>query len=191
MSNVSSNQMQIPVTIVSGFLGSGKTTLISYVLQELGERKVAVIENEFSEAGIDGDLLANADGQIVEINNGCICCTVGSDLVRRAVRSPRLHQELHVAVPADVLLGRASHDPADGQLVEGFIDLCFEDGDGLVVVDYKTDAIPAAAVGARTAYYAPQLAAYERAIAEATGATGSAKPLFLHPDGAAVEGRSS
>ena len=95
---------------------------------------------------------------------------VGSDLVRRAVRSPRLHQELHVAVPADVLLGRASHDPADGQLVEGFIDLCFEDGDGLVVVDYKTDDVPSqAALDAALDRYAPQGAVYALLLEAATG----------------------
>jgi len=95
---------------------------------------------------------------------------VGSDLVRRAVRSPRLHRELHVAVPADVLLGGASHGPAEGELVEGFIDLCFEDGDGLVVVDYKTDDVPSqAALDAALDRYAPQGAVYALLLEAATG----------------------
>lgn len=72
----------IPVTIVTGFLGSGKTTLINQILREERDTKIAVIENEFGEAGVDSDLLLDTDGLIVEINNGCICCTVGSDLSR-------------------------------------------------------------------------------------------------------------
>jgi len=73
----------IPVTILTGFLGSGKTTLLNRILTEQHGQRVAVIENEFGEAGIDNDLLVQEEGeQIVEMNNGCICCTVRGDLVR-------------------------------------------------------------------------------------------------------------
>ena len=73
----------IPVTILTGFLGSGKTTLLNRILQEPHGRRIAVIENEFGEEGIDNDLLVQDRGeQIVEMNNGCICCTVRGDLVR-------------------------------------------------------------------------------------------------------------
>ncbi len=72
----------IPVTILTGFLGSGKTTLLNRILGENHGEKIAVIENEFGEAGIDNELLLSADDQIVEMNNGCICCTVRGDLVR-------------------------------------------------------------------------------------------------------------
>ena len=72
----------IPVTILTGFLGSGKTTLLNRILTEQHGQKIAVIENEFGEAGIDSDLLINSEEQIVEMNNGCICCTVRGDLVR-------------------------------------------------------------------------------------------------------------
>lgn len=73
----------IPVTILTGFLGSGKTTLLNYILKQSHGHRIAVIENEFGEAGIDNELLVQEPGeQIVEMNNGCICCTVRGDLVR-------------------------------------------------------------------------------------------------------------
>lgn len=74
---------RVPVTILTGFLGSGKTTLLNYVLQQPHGYRIAVIENEFGETGIDNELLiSDASEQIVEMNNGCICCTVRGDLVR-------------------------------------------------------------------------------------------------------------
>ena len=72
----------IPTTILTGFLGSGKTTLLNKILKDDHGLKIAVIENEFGEEGIDNDLLLQGDEQIVEMNNGCICCTVRGDLVR-------------------------------------------------------------------------------------------------------------
>ena len=73
----------IPVTILTGFLGSGKTTLLNHILKEPHGHRIAVIENEFGEAGIDNELLVqDRDEQIIEMNNGCICCTVRGDLVR-------------------------------------------------------------------------------------------------------------
>ena len=76
-------QEMVPVTILTGFLGSGKTTLLNRILKEQHGRRIAVIENEFGEAGIDNELLVQDTGeQIVEMNNGCICCTVRGDLVR-------------------------------------------------------------------------------------------------------------
>ena len=73
---------QVPVTILTGFLGAGKTTLLNRILTERHGEKIAVIENEFGEVGIDNALLLTGDEQIVEMNNGCICCTVRGDLVR-------------------------------------------------------------------------------------------------------------
>ena len=73
----------IPVTILTGFLGSGKTTLLNYILKQPHGHRIAVIENEFGEAGIDNELLIQEQGeQIIEMYNGCICCTVRVDLVR-------------------------------------------------------------------------------------------------------------
>jgi G3E family GTPase len=74
---------QIPVTVLTGFLGAGKTTLLNRILKEQHGHKIAVIENEFGPEGIDNELLvADTNEQIVEMNNGCICCTVRGDLVR-------------------------------------------------------------------------------------------------------------
>jgi len=73
----------VPVTILTGFLGSGKTTLINRVLKEQHGQRIAVIENEFGEAGVDNDILLSETGeQIIEMNNGCVCCTVRGDLIR-------------------------------------------------------------------------------------------------------------
>ncbi len=73
----------IPVTILTGFLGSGKTTLLNHILKADHGYRIAVIENEFGEAGIDNELLVqDSEEQIVEMNNGCICCTVRGNLVR-------------------------------------------------------------------------------------------------------------
>jgi G3E family GTPase len=79
---MSANKL-IPVTILTGFLGAGKTTLLKRILTEQHGMRIAVIENEFGEEGIDNDLLVrDSEEQIVEMNNGCICCTVRGDLVR-------------------------------------------------------------------------------------------------------------
>jgi G3E family GTPase len=73
----------VPVTILTGFLGSGKTTLVNRILKEQHGHRIAVIENEFGEAGVDNEILLNETGeQIIEMNNGCVCCTVRGDLIR-------------------------------------------------------------------------------------------------------------
>ena len=71
----------IPVTILTGFLGAGKTTLLKRILTEDHGHRIAVIENEFGEESIDNDLLFHDQTeQIIEMNNGCLCCTVRGDL---------------------------------------------------------------------------------------------------------------
>ncbi len=72
----------IPVMVLTGFLGSGKTTLLNRILSEQHGRKIAVIENEFGEVGVDNDLVVGAEEEIFEMNNGCLCCTVRGDLIR-------------------------------------------------------------------------------------------------------------
>jgi len=80
---VNASAAQVPVTVLTGFLGAGKTTLLNRILTEQHGHKIAVIENEFGPEGIDSELLVSDPGeQIVEMNNGCICCTVRGDLVR-------------------------------------------------------------------------------------------------------------
>ena len=76
------NQRRVPVTILTGFLGSGKTTLLNRILTEQHGKRIAVIENEYGEVGIDQALVINADEEVFEMSNGCICCTVRGDLIR-------------------------------------------------------------------------------------------------------------
>ncbi len=72
----------IPVTVLTGFLGAGKTTLLNRILTEDHGRRYAVIINEFGELGVDHDLVVDADEEVFEMNNGCVCCTVRGDLIR-------------------------------------------------------------------------------------------------------------
>lgn len=72
----------IPVSIITGFLGSGKTTLLNHILTQQQGLKTAVLVNEFGEIGIDNELIIKSDDDIVELNNGCICCTINDDLVK-------------------------------------------------------------------------------------------------------------
>ncbi len=134
--------------------------------------------------GLDGAVAAQcaAEGVVkhAEVVRALVESALSSEPVLRAATRPHW-REPYVGLAQD-----------DGSVLEGFVDLVYRDDNGsLVVVDYKTDAIPDAAVGARAAYYAPQLAAYERATAEATGKTVFARALFLHPDGVAIEGPPS
>lgn len=72
----------IPVSILTGFLGAGKTTLVNHILRERHGYRFAVIVNEVGEIGIDGDLITRQEEEIVQLSNGCLCCTVRKDLVR-------------------------------------------------------------------------------------------------------------
>ena len=74
--------LPIPVTVLSGFLGAGKTTLLRYLLRAEHGLKIAVIENEFSEASIDTQLLGDEPVQVMTLANGCVCCTIHTDLTK-------------------------------------------------------------------------------------------------------------
>jgi G3E family GTPase len=103
---------KIPVTVITGFLGAGKTTLVNHLLQQWGSEEIGVIVNEFGEVGIDGELILANEEILIEIRNGCVCCTVRTDLVagvkamlsRDGVRLNRLIIETSgLADPAPVL----------------------------------------------------------------------------------------
>ncbi|WP_275783232.1 cobalamin biosynthesis protein CobW [Pararhizobium gei] len=87
MTTAKSAQGKIPATVITGFLGAGKTTMIRNILQNAGGRRIALIINEFGDLGIDGDVLkgcgaeACTEDDIIELTNGCICCTVADDFI--------------------------------------------------------------------------------------------------------------
>jgi G3E family GTPase len=76
------SEAPVPVTLLTGFLGAGKTTLLNRILSDPSAGRVAVVVNEFGELGVDGSLVVGADEDVVELSNGCICCTVRGDLAR-------------------------------------------------------------------------------------------------------------
>src|ERR1700747_239792 len=79
---MSTTTRHTPVAVLTGYLGAGKTTLLNRSLTETHGKRFAVIVNEFGEVGIDNDLIVDADEEIFEMNNGCICCMVRGDLIR-------------------------------------------------------------------------------------------------------------
>ena len=105
---------KVPVTILTGFLGSGKTTLLNHILTAEHGKRIAVIENEFGEVGIDDALLRNnmkqrVDGEeLIEMMNGCICCTVRADL---AVVLKKLKQK-QASLDAIIIETTGMADPA-------------------------------------------------------------------------------
>jgi G3E family GTPase len=88
----------LPVTIITGFLGSGKTTLLNHILTNQQGLKTAVLVNEFGEIGIDNELIVATDDNMVELNNGCICCTINNDLVDAVYKVLEREQKLDYLV---------------------------------------------------------------------------------------------
>jgi G3E family GTPase len=80
---------KLPVTLLSGFLGSGKTTLLNHLLSHAGGRRIGVIVNDLSAVNVDAGLIVRTDRELVELSNGCICCTLRDELVAQVVRLAR------------------------------------------------------------------------------------------------------
>lgn len=95
-------EARLPVTIVTGFLGSGKTTLVNHILAQAHGLRIAVMVNEFGEIGIDGELIIGAADDMLELANGCICCSVNNDL------ADAIYRALQRQPPVDYLIVETS-----------------------------------------------------------------------------------
>jgi G3E family GTPase len=109
---------RIPVTLVAGFLGSGKTTLVNRILSTQHEQRIAVIVNEFGEVGIDGRLVVGVEENVVQLSNGCLCCTVREDLVSTVHALLARRREAVETAPFDRILIEASGLASPGPAVQ-------------------------------------------------------------------------
>ena len=106
---MNTSEKGIPVTLLSGFLGSGKTTLLNYILKQNHGKRIAVIENEFGEIGVDSEFIIGADQDIFEMSNGCICCSIRGDLIETLNRLLEQHKKFdHILIEST---GLASSGP--------------------------------------------------------------------------------
>jgi len=111
---------KIPATVITGFLGAGKTTLIRHMLTHANGRRIALIINEFGDLGVDGGILKGcgiegcADDDVMELSNGCICCTVAEDFI------PALEKLLNRATPPDHIVIETSGLALPQPLVRAF-----------------------------------------------------------------------
>ena len=80
----------LPVTVIGGYLGAGKTTLVNHILRERDGRRIAVLVNDVGELSIDDDLIESVDGNVTRLAGGCVCCSFGNDLVAALIDMPLL-----------------------------------------------------------------------------------------------------
>jgi len=106
---------ELPVTLLTGFLGSGKTTLLNYILKQNHGKRIAVIENEFGEIGIDAEFVIGADEDIFEMSNGCICCSIRGDLIKTLNRLLERHQKV------DYILIESTGLASSGPIAQAFL----------------------------------------------------------------------
>ena len=111
----SSNEKELPVTLLAGFLGSGKTTLLNTILKENHGQRIAVIENEFGDISIDHDLVIGAEDDIFEMRNGCICCSVRTDLIETLNRLMDRHEKF------DYILIESTGLASPGPVAQAFL----------------------------------------------------------------------
>ena len=109
---------RIPVTLLAGFLGSGKTTLANRILSEQHGQRIAVIVNEFGDVGIDGHLVVGVEDNVVQLSNGCICCTVRNDLQETLLSLLKQRHQLARAEPFERVLIEASGLASPGPAVQ-------------------------------------------------------------------------
>ena len=134
---------RVPVMVLTGYLGAGKTTLLNRILCGDGSRRYAVIVNEFGEIGIDNDLIVSAEEEIVQMSNGCICCTVRGDLVRT------LHQLLSRRGAFDCIVIETTGIANPGPVIQTFfIDHVLQ---ARTILDSVTTVVDARHIGLRLA----------------------------------------
>eukprot|EP00747_Dinoflagellata_sp_TGD_P169893 gnl/TRDRNA2_/TRDRNA2_200032_c0_seq1.p1 gnl/TRDRNA2_/TRDRNA2_200032_c0~~gnl/TRDRNA2_/TRDRNA2_200032_c0_seq1.p1 ORF type:complete len:364 (+),score=63.12 gnl/TRDRNA2_/TRDRNA2_200032_c0_seq1:79-1092(+) len=136
MSAPDGGQLRTPVTILTGFLGAGKTTLVNHILRERHGHRIAVIENEFGEVGVDDALVLQTEEEIFEMNNGCICCTVRGDLIRILNRLRRKREKFdHIVIETT---GLADPAPvAQTFFLDDDVKMAFELDAIITVIDAK------------------------------------------------------
>ncbi len=118
MTDTQSRNDRLPVTLLTGFLGSGKTTLANRILSEQHNQRIAVIVNEFGDVGIDGSLVVGVEDNVVELNNGCICCTVRNDLVETLNDLMERREQFANTEPFERVLIEASGMASPGPAVQ-------------------------------------------------------------------------
>lgn len=109
---------RVPVTLLAGFLGSGKTTLANHILAAPHSQRIAVIVNEFGDVGIDGSLIVSMQDNVIELSNGCLCCTVQGDLAATLHRLLKRHYEAVGEKPFARILIEASGLASPGPVVQ-------------------------------------------------------------------------